>query len=286
MVYPPFGENNDWYFSVCFEFSTKLSFIFLPIFVLSMTMQPIINEQFSNPIWRMEIDELTDRMVLELRSEEKKVSFASVNLQNGEVYFKALATSEQWLTGIETVYDGVLLLHYYQSETGPVHKGLMAIDAVTSKTLWSNYNLAFDYLSVNGPVVFDTMVQPRKLFLADIKTGATKRLYEPSVYKRLTNNIIVPEHITAAELPEKLFQAHPFGNMVHYLEYNNLRIVSLHALKAGELTQSIFIFDGVDKIYEDLLNSNIQKIQPEAFILHNNRLIYIKNRSVLKVLAL
>jgi hypothetical protein len=251
-----------------------------------MILQPSINEHFNGTIWRMEIDELTDTIVLEIRNEEKKVCFGSINLKSGEVHFKDLSISEQWLTGIETAYDGALLLHYYQSETGPAHKGLLAIDAFTGKTLWSNYNFAFDYLSIDGPIVFDTIVLPRKLFLADIKTGATTRIYEPSVYKEVTNNIVVPMFISPDELPPKLISVHPFGNMVHYLEYNNLRIVSLHALKGGHLTQSILIFDGVDKIYEDLLYSEIQKIQPEAFIMHKNCLIYIKNKSDLRALPL
>jgi len=80
--------------------------------------------------------------------------------------------------------------------------------------------------------------------------------------------------------------AHPFGNMMHYLEYNNLRIVSLHALKGGELTQLLYIMNGVDNVYEDILNAGIQKIQPEAFIMYKNCLIYIKNKSEIKILAL
>jgi hypothetical protein len=251
-----------------------------------MNIQPHISEQFDGDIWRLEIDELSDTIFVEVRnSAEKQVSFSAINLVNGEVYFKNLTTPERWLTGIEAAFDGVLLLHNYQSETGPAHKGLVAIDAHSSKTLWSNYTLGFDHLTVDGPILYDAHFHPRQLFLADIKTGATKRIYEPSVYYALKNSVIVPE-ITGAEFAADLSFMHPFGERVHYLEYNNFRIVSLHALKAGTLTQSIFIMDGVNRIYEDLLNSGIQKLQPEAFIMHKNHLIYIKNKSELKVLAL
>jgi hypothetical protein len=251
-----------------------------------MNIQPHISEQFDGDIWRLEIDESSDTVFAEVRnSAEKQVSFSAINLVNGEVYFKNFTTPERWLTGIEAAFDSVLLLHNYQSETGPAHKGLVAIDAFSSKTLWSNYTLGFDHLTVDGPVLYDAHFHPRQLFLADIKNGATKRVYEPSVYQALKNSVVVPE-ITDANLAADLLLIHPFGETIHYLEYNNLRIVSLHALKAGTLTQSIFITDGVNNIYEDLLNSGIQKLQPEAFIMHKNRLIYIKNRSELKVLAL
>jgi len=256
-----------------------------------MAIQQLISEQFNGAIWRMEIDEISDTLFVEVRDgDEKKVRFGAVSLSTGQVYFKDLQTSERWLTGIEAAYDGVLLLHNYQTEAGPAHKGLEAIDAITGKTLWSNYNYAFDHLSVNGPIVYDSRIHPRKLFLADIKTGATTRIYEPSVYMELKNNVVLPILTTADQIPNTSHHSqlttHPYGNTLHYLEYNNLRIVSLHALRGGQLTQSLYIMDGVDKVYEDLLNTDIQKIQPEAFIMHKNRLIYIKNKSELKVLTL
>ncbi len=252
-----------------------------------MNIHSLINNQFNGAIWRMEIDELSDTLFLEIRNTaEKQVSFAAVSLTTGEIYFEDLITPERWLCGIEAAYDGVLLLHYYQSETGPTHKGLMAVDGHTGETLWSNFAYAVDYLSVNGPMVYDTRIQPRKLFSADIKTGATTRIDNPSVYRELTNQIIAPQLTNTEILQEKGIFLDGHVNMAHYLEYNNLRIVSLHALKNDLLTQSLHIFDGTHPVYEDLLNEKIQKIQPEAFIMHKGRLIYIKNKSLLKVLTL
>lgn len=251
-----------------------------------MNIQPFISEQFNGAIWRMEIDKLTETLFVEVRdNEEKKVHFGSVNLTNGKTYFKGLTTPERWLTGIETAYNGVLLLHNYQSESAPVHKGLIAIDALTGKTLWSNYNFTFDHLSAKGPIVYDSRIQPRKLFIADIKTGATISRYEASIYEELPNNILLPELVPEDDFLD-IVPADTFGNTIHYLKYNNFRIVSLHTSIAGQLNQLLFIMDGDNKIYQDLLNNKIQKMQPEAFILHKNHLIYIKNKSELKVLTL
>jgi hypothetical protein len=252
-----------------------------------MSIQPFISEQFEGTIWRMEIDELTETLCVEVRNnEEKKVHFGAVDLISGKTFFKDLSTSERWLTGIETVYDGILLLHFYQSESGPAHKGLLAVDTITGKTLWSNFSLSFDHVTVKGPVVFDTRIQPRKLFWVDIKTGATTGLYEPSVYEKLKNNVVVPEIKMSDFLPLNMLPAPAMGNMIHYLEYNNLRIVSLHALNEGRLTQLLYVMKDGNVIYEDLLNDGIQKIQQEAFIMHKNHLIYIKDKTELKVLAL
>lgn len=267
------------------KFRNPKFFIF--IFAAMMPLQPFISEQFAGTIWRMEVDELNETLFVEVRNnEDKQVSFTAISLVNGEVYFKDLTTPERWLTGIEAAYGGVLLLHNYQSEAGPAHRGVIAIDGKSGETLWSNYTFAFNHLGENGPVIYDTRIQPRKFFLADIKTGATTRLYEPPVYKVLQNNIVVPDMIMADTLPAGFLPMHPFENRIHYLEYNNLRIVSLHALKTGQLIQSLFIADGDNVVYEDLLNAGIQKMQPEAFIMYRNRLIFIKNKSELKVLTL
>jgi hypothetical protein len=252
-----------------------------------MNIHPLISHQFNSAIWRMEIDELSDTLFVELRNTaEKQTSFAAVSLTTSEIFFDDLTTPERWLCGIEAAYDGVLLLHYYQSETGPTHKGLLAVNGRSGETLWSNFTYAVDYLSVNGPIVYDTRIQPRKLFLADIKTGATNRINGPSVYQELTNQILAPQFITPDILQEKGIPLDAHGNITHYLEYNNLRFVSLHALKNGLLTQSLHIFEDNRQVYEDILNEEIQKMQPEAFIMHKGRLIYIKNKSALKILTL
>ena len=253
-----------------------------------MTMLKLfISEEFNGTIWRLEIDELSETIFIEIRNEqEKQVSFAAINLTSGKIFFKNLTTSERWLTGIEAAYNGVLLLHNYQSENGPLHKGLIAVDGITGEILWSNYIYAFDHLTINGPVVYDTHIQPKRLLLIDIKNGATIGPYNPSIHKELKNNIIVPQLISPDFLPPSFLPSTPFGNSVHYLEYNNFRIVSLHTLQAGALEQYLYVMDGPDKVYEDLLNTNIQKLQPEAFILRKSRLVYIKNKSALKILNL
>lgn len=253
-----------------------------------MTLQPpFINQTFEGAIWRLHIDELTGIMVAEIRDEQQKqASFASFSLLTGIVYFTGFKTPERWLTGAEGIYNGVVLLHYYKHETSPEHKALIAIDAVTCAEIWSNYSLAFDHFSINGPIVYQTGIQPKKLLLADIATGQLKRPYEAAIDKELANSIILPAMSTPDGHLMAGLPVEPYGNMMHYLTYNNYRIVSLHTFKTGILQQHLFILDASGVIYHDLLNTDIQKLQPEAFVLHKNALVYIKNKVELKVLNL
>jgi hypothetical protein len=142
-------------------------------------------------------------------------------------------------------------------------------------------------LSANGPIIYDTRIQPRKLFLADIKTGATKRLYEPSIDTGQDNYIVLPAEALPDIIKQTPVAVNPFGNTVHYLEHNNFRIVSLHTFAEGALQQQLYIInDNNDIIYQDLLNTGIQKLQPESFLMYKDHLIYLKDKSQLKVLNL
>jgi len=252
-----------------------------------MTLSPHVCRQFTGAIWRMEIDAKNDVLLMEIRNpDDKSVSFSSINLTSRHVYFTDLSTPERWLTGMECAWDGVLLIHYYQSETGPTHKGMLAVNELTGDTLWSNYSYAFDHLTIKGPIVYDNRIQPRKLFLVDISTGAASRIYEPCIYPEPENYILVPGQLSAELLPPGLVTVHPHGNWVHYIEYNNFRIVSLHSSNQGLLTQHLFVEQNGTLVYEDILTDQIQKLQPEAFIMYKNQLIYIKNTRELKILNL
>ena len=194
-----------------------------------MAIRLIINEQFTGIIWRLEIDELWQLLLIELRNtEEKQVAFASVNLLTGKVNFTNFTTPERWLTGIEAAYNGVMLLHFYQTEDGPSHKGLMAVDAVTGETLWSDYALAFHHLSGKGPVVYDTRIQPQKLLLANVKTGRTEII--TGQVGETGQAISWPQLLGIDELPGFIAGFNPVENTVFSLEHNNYKIVSLHAI--------------------------------------------------------
>ncbi len=246
---------------------------------------PSISKAFDGQIWRIEIDEETDTIYLEVRrTEDKVVSFAAINQNTGNVLFENLSVPERWLTGIETAFNGVLLLHGYQSQNSPLHRGITAVNS-KGEELWSNYAITFDYLSVNGPVTYAAQIQPRKLFLTDVSTGANLRQYEQQIDKPYANHIISPELKPVCDLN---FQTPlpSYNGVLDYIAFNDYRIVSLHTLFNGVLKQCLYVWKEGELVYEDLLNDNIQKMQPEAFILFKNRVVYIKNKIELKVLDL
>ncbi|MCD8739229.1 DUF4905 domain-containing protein [Mucilaginibacter roseus] len=250
-------------------------------------LQPIIQKSFNGAVWRMDIDEVTATLALEIRNEaDRTTSFAAINLPHAKTNFENYTMHERWLTGMETAHNGVLLLHYFQSESTPVHKGITAIDVEKGTELWSNFSLAYDHLSNSGPVLFNTQLLPKKLYVHDITTGKSIKPYNQITDSELIKQIEVPQYLPPLQLPFPLQHLEPAGGLIHYIEHNGYRIVSLHTRNDGVLQQWLFVLNNDRICYEELLMTGIQKLQPEAFVLHKNWLICLKNRTELLVLEL
>lgn len=252
------------------------------------SLQPFIDEKFDGQIWKFVIDDSTGSLFAEIRSADKKeVSFASINLNTAKLNFKGLVQPEQWLTGLEACFNGVLFLNGYQSAQSPVHKGITAIDGNNATVLWSNYNYAIHQLSINGPVAYNTQIQPPAFYLLDAQSGATLRLYNAAIDADIVRpGIALPDILSALPLKFNIFFDGELVGNYHYMAYNDFRIVSLHASKHGFLKQYLFIALNGDIVYEDILADNIQKLQPEAFMMYKKQLIYIKNTAELKIVNL
>lgn len=244
-----------------------------------------ISFAFDQPVWRMEIDQSADLLFFEIRDvDNKQVSFSAINLQSGRLLFNQLVMPERWLTGIEAAAYDVLLLHGFQSEVLPVHKGLIALHGRTGEVLWSNYNLSFEHTTAVGFTVADTRFQPKRTFVIDPKTG---QIVDRESKQETESAIMYPQFLPAEQVSADLLPQQPYGNAVHYLAYNNFRIVSLHAFQEVRLSQFLYVFNNqYELLFEDVMNDGIQKMQPEAFICYKEKLIWLKNRSEVKVLNL
>lgn len=250
-------------------------------------LQPFISELFNGQIWKLVIDEQAGLLFVEVRNaDNREVSFASINLNTGDLNFKDLQLPEKWLTGLTGSFNGVLFLHGYQSAQSPIHKSITAIDGVSGIELWSNYNYAISQISINGPIAHNTQVQPPTFYLLDAQTGVTQRLYNASIDTEIIQNILLPDILNTIPSDfNSFFGDETMGNF-HYIEYNGFRIVSLHTIKNGLLRQTLLITKNGELVYRDILNDNIQKLQPEAFIVYQSLLIYLKNTRELKILNL
>jgi hypothetical protein len=250
-------------------------------------LTPFIDVNFTGQIWKFMIDESAGLLFAEVRDAEKReVSFASIDLNTGVLNFSGLTLPEKWLSGLQGSFNGTLFLHGYLSAQSPIHKGIVAFDGTTCTELWSNYTYAISNITINGPIAYNAQIQPPLRYLLDSQTGAMLRPYNASIDADIEQHIALPDILIAMPSGFNVFfESEPTGNF-HYMEHNDFRIVSLHTINNGLLKQHLFVTLNGDIVYTDILTDEIQKLQPESFIMYKNQLIYIKNTRELKILNL
>ncbi len=252
---------------------------------MSANLTPVIDHTFSGIIWKLACDTAAAIIYTETRnSENHTAAFSSFNLENGQVYFRELVTEEKWMTGLEGGRQGVLFLHGYKSDQSPEHKALIALDGLTGKQLWADYNLSLEAFTTDGLLAADQRFQTKKMVMLDYKTGniISSTNQQQDDLQEIQYPFLLPL------LPENLAAliTGTITGEISCLNYNPYIIISLHTQNNGLLVQELFIIENEALIYHDLLNEHIQKLQPEAFVVIKNCLVYTKNKTVLKVLNL
>ncbi|RYY28593.1 MAG: DUF4905 domain-containing protein [Sphingobacteriaceae bacterium] len=245
----------------------------------------ITEHLFNGVIWKMEVDTSQELLFVETRNAENHTAaFSSLSLKTGKNHFTELLSEEKWLIGIAGGRNGMLFLHCYSSEQSPEHKAVIALDAFTGKQVWADYNLSAETFTTSGLLVTDQRFQTKKTVLLDYKTGKIlqkpNELYED--FQQITQPLMLrlpPKNLTDLIADEIVGE-------ISLVNYNPYLIISLHTQKNGALQQQLFILKNDEIVYQDLLNEQIQKLQPEAFMVVKNRLVYLKNKIILKVLNL
>lgn len=252
---------------------------------MESNLNTVIDHTFSGLIWKLETDTEQNLIYVETRNEkEHSAGFSSFNLETGKANFLEFIPEEKWLVGMNGGRQGILFLHGYLSDQTPEHKGIIALDGFTGKGLWTNYNLAIEAFKVDGLLAYDQRFQNKRTVLLDYQTGMVKT--ETENQQEDVQEIQYPFMLLL--LPKNLAAliAGTITGKISCFNYNPYLIISLHTQNNDGLLQELFVFEDEKIIYQDLLNEHIQKLQPEAFVVIKNYLVYIKNKTSLKVLNL
>lgn len=244
-------------------------------------MKKLGHHTFGGIIWKLLFDEPAAVLAVETRAPgSARAVFTTINLVTGDVLLRDYSPDENWPCGLEAARNGVLLIHGYESEGSPAHLGLLALNAQTGDVLWQNFAWAADATYDDSLTVFNRKVLPWKKQQADWKsgrvTGEAKTGRENSTLKTPVKTAVWPLH-----LPE------PEGERAGYIDYlrqDDVEILSLHTQKTPGFDQHLFVFRNSRLVYSDLLAGGIQKMLPEAFVLQQNRLVYIRNKNELVLL--
>jgi len=266
--------------------------------MVSDRVHPAWDFKASSSIWRI-LPAGEDYIVGEVRDREKKsVSFFSVRLEDGRRCWEGNVLTERWWAGIEAVHGSTLFLHEYPVPSMPDHRKVFAVDIPTGKLLWKNEDLAFSFATDDGVYGSRDFFDRRAYYKLDTATGEAGEEVAPEVIDRLMSLKPVEwgDHIEFPRADEGLPAAvggHP-ALSAELLPGESLRRGDVSVLtcydrvpgSAPAVREHLFIVAGGDVLFHDLVCDGLAGPVPGTFFRHRDRILYIKNRTLLRSLSI
>jgi hypothetical protein len=237
--------------------------------------QPLIAEQFSGIIWKIRLSATSNLVAVETRdTEHKKVTFSVLDIQNSRVLIKEKAYEESWNLNLAFIGEKNMILNGYEYSGSPESKGLLSVDIRDGSILWQRFNIALNQADDRGVEVFDPRMQPRKYqWINHLNAEVLLSPSDPPA----ADTILFPEPDHSYTLPS--FISH--GEIIHeilHLDYAGKHFISFHEKIQNHIQQRVVVYQADKILIDDILISGIQKLQPEAFLIHRNHLLYIRKK--------
>lgn len=249
-----------------------------------MRLQPNIKLLFSNIIWRIAPDNASDYVLIESRDEQrKKVKFHGVDLTSGKITSEFRPNTDDWWVGIESINDKKVILHGYESDESPIHKGLFCHSLVDGSELW-NFN---DYQTENITLQSITIKSSSEVVSKIDWNGKVIEKEEtsedpPSKFNNPNPYFQDSDHFkTVSEFIQQHFNSNPI-ELIEYLEWKNHIFISYYIAQNSKLANLLKVLnsDG-EVVFEETLGQELKGIGINTFFLSQNQLIFTKNKTEL-----
>lgn len=244
---------------------------FGPMLLNKDTPKLLYSTQSDGIVWKLAMDDSSEILVWENRTLDKKVSFSAYDFKHQKALLHHFCFDEEWLLGLSHAKDGILYLHGYESESSPVQRGIIAFELISKKIIWQNFRVSFHDFFEDGIAVFDTRVSPRKYQLLDFKTGSIIQKINPEDLNHF--QIDFPQ----IQIPEIVSSTHIWDTQ-HRLKIKDLDFLVSYVTADQKQHQRLEIYKNHELIFSDYLNTDIQKLSFDTFLLWQNRLIYVRNK--------
>lgn len=240
------------------------------------TIQPVISEKFSGFVWKIKVQEEMGLLAIESRNSDlKQVAFTVLNFINGNVHFKEITYSEKWNLNLAYIGKENLIINSYANADSPESKGILSVNLANGSVIWERFNISLNDVQDSGLQVYDPRFQPRKYSWIDhitsnvIDAQSKKLMHESTIiFPGTDNSINLPPFITHGQI----------AGDISALSFSGKKIVSFHEVKDDFFEQRIIVYQGDRILIDDIMISGIQKLQPEAFFIQQNHLLYIRDK--------
>ncbi|MFZ4619288.1 MAG: DUF4905 domain-containing protein [Bacteroidota bacterium] len=260
------------------------------------------------PLWKFSVDHTLWRIMFssngviigeDRNTENKSVTFFSLDAGNGTVLWKNKTFDEQWWIGLCGITKERLYLHGFRKPDMPEQKGIIAVDPANGTILWKNNDCTF--LAIKSPNVY-----------------GYKDLFERRVYYRLnelTGELIEEMNMLPEDVPENgqyektdftfsrtaapdddseiwsmlnKEQGFVSADIITSGKYHVMNVYQKSADDERNLKNTLYIIDTTTKkkVYSDVLNGSTAYAVPDSFFMDGQRVYYIKERKTFVALEL
>jgi|GEM_PF-651977 len=240
------------------------------------TLKPALQANFKGIIWKVETDPGNCIIAIETRDPKNRTaSYSAFNFETGATLFKDVTVQDSWHWGLDRACHNFVYLHSYINEKTPEHKAIIALDT-SGNIAWQIYNRTLDSAIADGLVVYNPAVQQKHYELLNPASGITEKS-NINNFVPLGRNIYFPEITSDPYLLRRIEDMGILVGPVSYLIHNSKECVSFHAAKNSILSQYLLILSKGNVIHEEILEHNIQKLNPEPFYIEQDHLFCIRN---------
>jgi hypothetical protein len=122
-------------------------------------------------LWQVQVGS-SRVLVGEVRDpEQKSVSFFSLDRRTGAPLWEGVNPGDRWWTGMEGIFDDVVLFHGFANPELPIHKGIHAVDALKGSLLWSDPELRFGWCAQGTIGGLALVPEFQTMRMVDLRTG-------------------------------------------------------------------------------------------------------------------
>lgn len=265
-------------------------------------LKPKWNYSTKDLIWR--IDFSPGNIIGECRSQVNKTTYYfCLDAQSGQPVWQDYRCDESWWIGIETVYEGYLIIHGYRRPDMPEHKGIRLVSLATGKQAWYNDELTYWFAANDSIYAYKYLFENRVGYKLDLKTGSIIEEYIQNLetLHELYRKVLEQKneydlHITTPELfdptqnglslknvIDEITGKEALAGWIEYVVKSEMLIISYYTQNRNGLINIIAIYDLKNKIvlYKSTVADNIQAPSPDTFFIVDDYLYFIKDSNTI-----
>jgi hypothetical protein len=237
----------------------------------------ILSEKFDGIIWKIEINEKYDLIAIETRNIKlRKTYFSVFNYYTGNILLKEKSFQEPWNLNLAYINNSVLIITANNQEGSPESKGIISVNIQNAEILWEHYNLSLNTINDLGLQVFDPRISPRRLFWINHLNGENTSEIKNITY--VNQSLLLPDLKNQFSFPDFILKEEIVGE-ISVLNFMDKTIISFHEKIKNNIQLRLLVYQYNSILLDEILISDIQKLQPESFFIQKNHLFYIRNKN-------